>query len=57
LRATPGIGKSTMLEEARAAAPGTVLSTTGIEGESEIASSKLPTYFAANTPHLAALPE
>jgi hypothetical protein len=46
-RATPGIGKSTMLAEARAAAPGTVFSTTGIEGESEIASGKLPTQLLA----------
>jgi DNA-binding CsgD family transcriptional regulator/tetratricopeptide (TPR) repeat protein len=53
----PGIGKSTMLADARAAAPGTVLSTTGIEGESDIAYGNLADVFRGHYAHLAAIPE
>jgi DNA-binding CsgD family transcriptional regulator len=53
----PGIGKSTMLAEARAAAPGTVLSTTGIEGESDIVYGNLADVFRGRYAHLAAIPE
>ena len=53
----PGIGKSTMLAEARAAAHGTTLSTTGIEGESDIAYGNLADVFRGHYDHLTAIPE
>ena len=53
----PGIGKSTMLAEARAWARGAVLSTTGSEGESDIAYGNLADVFRDHHPHLAAIPE
>ena len=53
----PGIGKSTMLAEARASAAGTTLSTTGIDGESDIAYGNLADVFRGHYDHLAAIPE
>lgn len=53
----PGIGKTTMLAQARLAAPGTVLATTGIESETDIAYGNLADVFRSHDAQLSAIPE
>jgi DNA-binding CsgD family transcriptional regulator len=53
----PGIGKSALLAEARAATKGVVLSTTGIESESDIAYVNLADVFRHHYSCLSTIPE
>ena len=53
----PGIGKSALLAEARAATEGAVLSTVGVESESDIAYVNLADVFRHHYTYLNAIPE
>jgi DNA-binding CsgD family transcriptional regulator/tetratricopeptide (TPR) repeat protein len=53
----PGIGKSALLAEARAAAEGVVLSTVGAEGESDIAYVNLADVFRHHYSYLESIPD
>jgi AAA ATPase domain len=53
----PGIGKSALLAEARAAAEGVVLSTVGAEGESDIAYVNLADVFRHHYSCLESIPD
>jgi DNA-binding CsgD family transcriptional regulator/tetratricopeptide (TPR) repeat protein len=53
----PGIGKSALLAEARGAADGVVLSTVGVESESDIAYVNLADVFRHHYSHLNTIPE
>src|SRR4051812_27488694 len=53
----PGIGKSTLLADARAAAAGSVLSTVGMDGETGIAYVNLVDVFRHHLDELDGLPD
>ena len=57
IQGEPGIGKSALLAEARAATKGVVLSTSGVESESEIAYVNLADVFRHHYSCLNAIPE
>jgi DNA-binding CsgD family transcriptional regulator len=56
LNGDPGIGKSALLAEARQAAEGAVLSTVGVESESDIAYVNLADVFRHHYSHLTSIP-
>src|SRR5690349_15906182 len=53
----PGIGKSALLAEARRSAPGVVLSTVGVEGESDLAYANLIDVFRSHANRLSTIPD
>jgi DNA-binding CsgD family transcriptional regulator len=53
----PGIGKSALLAEARSATDGIVLSTVGVESESDIAYVNLADVFRHHYSHLSSIPD
>jgi DNA-binding CsgD family transcriptional regulator/tetratricopeptide (TPR) repeat protein len=57
LNGDPGIGKSALLAEARQAAEGVVLSTVGVESESDIAYVNLADVFRHHYSYLKSIPE
>ena len=57
LNGEPGIGKSALLAEARRAAEGVVLSTVGVESESDIAYVNLADVFRHHYSYLNAIPD